>query len=115
MTGVDQQHFEWDRYVARRGATVSIDSDGFLVSGPPTFDQPKSDILTLPQLSNEGVVVLLGMPGAGKSRCLEGEFERGFGPEGIPNSPSAGWFDLSEFSTDSRLADTVFQDRKSVV
>lgn len=48
------------------------------------------------------------MPGVGKSRSLRGEFERQLAP-GKASVPSR-WFDLSQFSTDIRLAGTVFQD-----
>jgi hypothetical protein len=108
MTRYSERHFDWDRYVARRGATVSIDPDGFLV------DNALSEVLTLSQTSDTApVVVLFGMPGAGKSRSLQGEFQRR-STLGGASEPSSRWFDLSQFSTDTRLVETVFHNHRLV-
>lgn len=84
-----------------------MDGSGFLVDPRAAWSTTNSALTSLEDLQDRKFIGLLGVPGIGKSRYLKAEYQRRVGenPEG-PNP--CLWFDLSAFSTDGLLVQTIF-------
>jgi hypothetical protein len=103
----DGNDFAWTRFVAPRGIAVTIDDHGFLLHPRREWDR-NSDLKRIADLAAYSVVVILGVPGIGKSNSLSSEYRRVIGTE--VDAESALWFDLSAFGTDGHLVESIFQN-----
>ncbi|MBC8134610.1 MAG: hypothetical protein H8F28_01815 [Fibrella sp.] len=67
-------NFDWNRFWCPRKGRISLDSDGYLID--PETDRGKivnTDLVTLSTLTQVPCLVLLGEPGAGKSKTMARE------------------------------------------
>lgn len=97
----------WTRFVAPLGTDVALDPSGFLIDPATVWGQRNHTLVPVSQLDGYGFVALLGVPGIGKSTSLREYYDRcARQPQGA--GVSTLWFDLSSFSTDAHLVDTVF-------
>jgi hypothetical protein len=96
----DGNKFAWTRFAAPRGVAVAIDDQGFLLN-PQKGWGGNANLKCIADLAEYSVVVILGVPGIGKSNSLSREYRRVTGTD-VNDPNSALWFDLSGFGTDGR-------------
>lgn len=107
---VTQILYPWKRFWCRRGGTISLADQGFLLD--PESEYAKyytTDVVSFEAIANIQCLVLLGEPGIGKSTTLRTEFERVRQAAAAANDV-AMYFDLRDYSSDTRLEQKVFKN-----
>ena len=105
----DDTHSHWTRFVAPLGTDVALDEFGFLIDPDTVWGQQNNMLVPIDRLAPYAFVALLGVPGIGKSTMLRDEYETCARRLSGDVQASTLWFDLSSFSTDSHLVDTIFR------
>ena len=102
-----QRRFDWPRFWARHGGTISLSDGGYLLD--PLWEAARAggtQLKTLSELSPFRALVLLGEPGMGKSIALETEARRQ--REGVDDATRVIHADLRAYSSDVLLNAKVF-------